>query len=241
MVLEGYRQRLDLFFDPLARLFLRVDPNLISTMSFLFALIGGLILALSGKWLPADRWDLALLGGLVFIGLNSISDTLDGRVARLAGTSSKVGDFLDHTFDRLSDVVLLTGIAFSPYCDTTFGLISVTAVLLSSYMGTQAQAVGADRNYSGVMGRADRMVLMMFVLPFQFVLVGFFNTRGIDIGLGRELIPLELVMVLMLIGGLLTTFTRGFSTFASLKEKEVEEIRKNSKPVKKGPGSRRNI
>ncbi len=241
MVLEGYRQRLDLFFDPLARFFLRVDPNIISSMSFLFAMIGGLILALSGKWLPADRWDLALLGGLVFIGLNSISDTLDGRVARLAGTSSKVGDFLDHTFDRLSDVVLLTGIAFSPYCDTTFGLISVTAVLLSSYMGTQAQAVGADRNYSGVMGRADRMVLMMFVLPFQFVLVGFFNTRGIDIGLGRELIPLELVMVLMLIGGLLTTFTRGFSTFASLKEKEVEEIRKRGKPEKKGPDSRRKI
>jgi archaetidylinositol phosphate synthase len=240
MVLEGYRERLDLFFDPLARLFIRVDPDIISSFSFLFAIAGGVTLALSGIWLPGGRWDIAILGGLIFIGLNSIADTLDGRVARMAGTSSKVGDFLDHTFDRLSDIVLLAGIAISPYCHTTFGLISVTAVLLSSYMGTQAQAVGAGRDYSGVMGRADRMVLMMFVLPFQFVLVGFYDTRGIELGLGREIIPLEVLMGIMLIGGLLTTFTRGFSTFASLKEKEVNDGESKRPQIRKPPvGGRR--
>jgi archaetidylinositol phosphate synthase len=237
MVLEDYRQRLDLFFDPLARLFIRVDPDIISGFSFLFAIMGGISLSLSGNWLPAGRWDVALIGGLVFTGFNSIADTLDGRVARLAGTSSKVGDFLDHTFDRLSDIVLLTGIAISPYCHTTFGLLSVIAVLLSSYMGTQSQAVGAGRDYSGVMGRADRMVLMMFVLPFQFVLEGFFDTKGIEIGIGRELIPLEILMGVMLLGGLITTVTRGFSTFRSLKEKEVAETNLDRSRRRKPPGT----
>jgi archaetidylinositol phosphate synthase len=223
MVLEDYRQRLDLFFDPLARLFIRVDPDIISAFSFIFAIFAGISLALSGSWMPDGRWDWALVIAFFFVCFNSIADTLDGRVARLAGTSSKVGDFLDHTFDRLSDIVILIGIAISPYCHTTFGLIAVTTVLLSSYMGTQAQAVGAGRNYSGILGRADRMVLMMFILPFQFLLIVFYETKGIELGLGRELIPLEILMAVMLFGGALTTVTRGVSTYRSLKEKEVEE------------------
>ncbi len=229
MVLEDYRQRLDLFFDPLTRLFIRVDPDIISTSSFIFAIIAGILLAVSGHWIPDGRWDWALVLSFFFVGLNSIADTLDGRVARMAGTSSKVGDFLDHTFDRLSDIVILIGIALSPYCDTTFGLISVIAVLLSSYMGTQAQAVGAGRNYTGIMGRADRMVLMMFVLPIQFVLLAFWDRSGFDPGLGRELVPLEILMGLMLIGGVVTTFSRGINTFRSLKEKEVEENESNNR------------
>ena len=32
---------------------------------------------------------------------------------------------------------------------------------MSSYLGTQAQAVGAGRFYGGVLGRADRLVLLM--------------------------------------------------------------------------------
>lgn len=236
MVLEGYRERLDLFFDPLARLFIRVNPDLISASSFIFAILAGVVLGLSGWWVPDGRWDWFLLLALVFIGFNSIADTLDGRVARMAERTSPVGDFLDHTFDRLSDIIILIGIAISPYCNTTFGLLSVTAVLLSSYMGTQAQAVGAGRNYSGVMGRADRMVLMMFVLPFQFILLGFWGTKGIDIGVGYDLILLEILMAVMLAGGLLTTVTRAVSTYRSLKEKE--EVRKEEKNMRsrRGPG-----
>lgn len=239
MVLEDYRQRLDLFFDPLARLFIRVDPNIISAFSFVFAILAGIALALSGYWVPDGRWDWALLLALVFVGFNSIADTLDGRVARLAGTTSIVGDFLDHTFDRLSDIVILIGVALSPYCDTTFGLVSVTAVLLSSYMGTQAQAVGAGRNYSGILGRADRMVLMMFILPFQFILIAFFDTTGIELGLGRQIIPLEALMAVMLFGGLLTTVTRGVSTYRSLKEKEVMETESENGRRSRGPPIRR--
>ena len=37
----------------------------------------------------------------------------------------------------------------------------MTGVLMSSYLGTQAQAVGLKRNYGGILGRADRLVLLM--------------------------------------------------------------------------------
>ena len=32
-----------------------------------------------------------------------------------------------------------------------------------SYMGTQAQAVGAGREYAGLLGRADRLIVLMLV------------------------------------------------------------------------------
>jgi len=33
-------------------------------------------------------------------------------------------------------------------------------VLMTSYLGTQAQAVGLDRVYGGLVGRADRLVII---------------------------------------------------------------------------------
>ena len=41
------------------------------------------------------------------------------------------------------------------------GVFAMTGVLMSSYLGTQAQAVGLKRNYGGILGRADRLVLLM--------------------------------------------------------------------------------
>jgi archaetidylinositol phosphate synthase len=43
------------------------------------------------------------------------------------------------------------------------GVLALTGVLMSSYLGTQAQAVGVGRVYAGVLGRADRLVLIMVV------------------------------------------------------------------------------
>ena len=43
--------------------------------------------------------------------------------------------------------------------------LALVFTLLTSYMGTQAQAVGLKRNYGGLLGRADRMVLLL-VIPF---------------------------------------------------------------------------
>ena len=36
------------------------------------------------------------------------------------------------------------------------GVFALTGVLMSSYLGTQAQAVGVGRYYGGILGRADR-------------------------------------------------------------------------------------
>ncbi|MXR22580.1 CDP-alcohol phosphatidyltransferase family protein, partial [Halobacterium sp. PCN9] len=63
--------------------------------------------------------------------------------------------------DRYADVVIVAGLA-AGIGRYDLGLAAVTGVLLTSYLGTQAQAVGLDRVYGGVLGRADRLALIGF-------------------------------------------------------------------------------
>jgi archaetidylinositol phosphate synthase len=50
---------------------------------------------------------------------------------------------------------------------------------MSSYLGTQAQAVGVGRYYGGLLGRADRLVLILVVgvvdllFPMNWYVLGF--------------------------------------------------------------------
>jgi uncharacterized membrane protein len=43
------------------------------------------------------------------------------------------------------------------YVHWMIGVVAITGVLITSYIGTQAQAVGIERDYGGIMGRADRL------------------------------------------------------------------------------------
>jgi len=160
-MLDNHRAVLDVWLDPLAALFRRVHPDVFTWLSLLFAVLGGVLFWLSS---PASSLGVTiLLAAFCCVGLNSILDLLDGKVAKLAGKASARGDFLDHALDRASDVALLTGIAVSPWAHVGLGLFAVAGTLLASYMGTQAQAVGFRRHYGGILGRADRMVLLLAV------------------------------------------------------------------------------
>ena len=88
---------------------------------------------------------------------------MDGAVAREMKCQSKRGDFLDHAVDRYADIFIITGIFASGMVPWQIGVLALTGVLMASYLGTQAQAVGVGRYYGGLLGRADRLVLIMLV------------------------------------------------------------------------------
>jgi len=128
-------------------------PNTISVVAFVFA-IG----AAAAFYVATP---LAYAVGALFVVANGWLDLLDGAVARELGTDSEAGDLLDHVLDRYADVVIVAGLA-AGIGRYDLGLAAVTGVLLTSYLGTQAQAVGLDRVYGGVLGRADRLALIGF-------------------------------------------------------------------------------
>lgn len=153
MVLDRFRPGADRLLVPLARHMANVNPNSISWLALLAAAGAGVAFYLGG-------WAFLLFALVLILG-SAYLDALDGKVAKLFGKASPRGDFVDHVFDRYADVFLLGGVAFNAaYCPLWIGALAVIGVLLTSYMGTQAQAVGQGRRYAGLLGRADRLVLL---------------------------------------------------------------------------------
>ena len=99
--------------------------------------------------------------GVVMVALNAVFDALDGALARDLGIAGRRGDFLDHVIDRYADIFIITGIFAGGAASWPIGVFALTGVLMSSYLGTQAQAVGVGRFYGGILGRADRLVLII--------------------------------------------------------------------------------
>ncbi len=199
MVLDRYRKAADWFLVPVASRLLHVNPNLVS-WGGLFAAVGaGVAFFLGGG---------GLLGlALLLILVNSYLDALDGKIAKMAGKASVRGDFLDHVLDRYADVFLLGGVAFnSMYCHLGVGTLALLGVLLTSYMGTQAQAVGQGRAYGGVLGRADRLVLLFVGGLIQWIVA---PSGGVAVGAGVLAFgPLEWFMVLFAVLGNVTAVQR---------------------------------
>lgn len=211
MVLDRHRRVLDWWLDPLTHLFRRVHPDVFTWLSLVVATFGGLLFWASS---PGYAGRVVLLAAWCCVGLNSILDLLDGKVAKLTGKATPRGDFLDHAIDRFSDTAFLAGIALSPWSPRpAIGLLAVAFTLLTSYMGTQAQAVGLKRNYGGWLGRADRMVLLLFVPLFQFA---WSEWNGGDLVLGPWRTNfLELVMAYFAVVGAVTVAQRFVMTLRS--------------------------
>jgi archaetidylinositol phosphate synthase len=93
---------------------------------------------------------------------------LDGAVARATHRESARGDLLDHVIDRYADIVIVLGIAVSGYANAYLALLALVSLLLTSYMGTQAQAVGQGRLASGLLSRADRLVVLALAAFLEF-------------------------------------------------------------------------
>lgn len=164
MVLDRHRNVLDWWLVPLARASRSIHPDVFTWLALVCALGAGL-----SFWYSSPE-RLGWLGvAFVFVGLNSIFDLLDGKIAHMTGQATPRGDFLDHAVDRFSDAAILTGVALSAWSGPAIGIIAVAGTLLTSYMGTQAQAVGLKRNYGGILGRADRMVLLL-IMPLATIL-----------------------------------------------------------------------
>ena len=163
MVLEGYRERFRAQIDRLARPFLGWSPDALSGLALALA-VAAAGLAVLCRWtgpllfLPVSA--LILLAGLF--------DVLDGAVARATGRTSARGDLLDHVLDRYADFALVVGIAVSGFAIPTLALLALASLLLTSYMGTQAQAVGGARQYAGLLARADRLVVLAAATFLEF-------------------------------------------------------------------------
>ena len=208
MVLDSKRAMVDFALTPVASKLINVNPNMISWIGLILAFVSGALMYFSFEW----RY-LLILGALVVI-VSGYFDALDGKVAKLAGKASAKGDYLDHVFDRYADVFMIGGVAISAWCNPYLGMVALVGVLLTSYMGTQAQAVGAPRLYAGLLGRADRVVLSTLFPIVQFVMCCI-GCPEIVIG-DFSIYWMEIMMIWFAVVGNLTAVQRGIITWKNM-------------------------
>ena len=118
------------------------------------------------------------VAGALFVLLNGYLDLLDGEIAKKHNRARPLGDFIDHFFDRVSDVVIILPLALAPHVSVYIVSAAVILMLLASYLGVESQALLKKRNYAGIGGRAERLVIVFFTC----LLVPFYN-QSIVIGL----------------------------------------------------------
>jgi CDP-diacylglycerol--glycerol-3-phosphate 3-phosphatidyltransferase len=165
MTLNTYRPYISFILEPSASTLARMGltPNNVSMLSLIFALLSGV------SYYYSSDSRLYLAAALIFVILNSFTDAVDGVMARQKNIQSDRGDLLDHVIDRYADTFIICGIFFAGYTHWMVGVAAIAGVLITSYMGTQAQAVGVGRDYGGIMGRADRLALIIMVTAANVV------------------------------------------------------------------------
>jgi archaetidylinositol phosphate synthase len=210
MVLDKSRGRVDPLLTVIAKRFTHFNPDLLTWFALVFSVIAGVFFYLSNPAMELENYFLFFAA--LFVLLNGLFDAVDGKVAKITHKTTTRGDFLDHALDRYADVFMVGALALSPWCRPPIGLLAIIGVLLTSYMGTQAQAIGYKRDYSGLLGRADRLTLLIIFPIIQHIFLRY------PFQLPWNITILELVLIYFAVVGNITAIQRFYITLRWFKK-----------------------
>ena len=156
-MLEGLKPFYTRTLRPVTRLFLGLGlhPNHIT--------IFGLVLFIIAGWLCAHSfWHYALLAVIA----GSLMDGLDGILARESNKISRFGAILDSTSDRITEFVLIGGIAMCYIKNENYSVygpmicfIALSVSFLVSYIKARCEGEGIKCS-RGLLQRPERLILL---------------------------------------------------------------------------------
>ncbi len=141
----------------------KIHPNWISYASIVFAGSASICLAFS------SRHPIFLLLGSFCCVARLWCNMLDGMVAIAGNSTSPTGEIANEFPDRISDILILVGVAHVPGCNTILGYWAAIMALLTAYTGVLGQAVGAAREFGGIMSKPWRMAVVIIAAIVQFI------------------------------------------------------------------------
>jgi len=186
-----------------------IHPDTISYASIVAALAAALC------FFFASRFAVLLLIAPLFCYLRLWCNMLDGMVALASGKASPRGEILNDLPDRISDVLIFAGVAHSGLCKSIFAYWAAIGALFTAYIGTFGQAVGVQREFSGVMSKPWRMV-WLHIGAWTMLACIWFNDGRIDYG---KLTILDWTCVVVIIGCVQTVGVRLARIMTALREK----------------------
>lgn len=198
-MLERFRGAAARFFGPPARFLNRhgVSPDMVTAIGTVGVMVGALVCYPIG-WL----WQ-----GTLVVAFFVVADMLDGQMAKLSGTASNWGAFLDSSLDRLGDGAIFGGLLLyfayqreAPIW-AAFTLAALVMGQLTSYVRARAESLGFSA-HGGLAARADR-ILIILVPTFLA-------------GLGVPYV-LEAAVAFLAVAGAITVFQRSRSVYQQAK------------------------
>jgi CDP-diacylglycerol--glycerol-3-phosphate 3-phosphatidyltransferase len=142
---------------------LGLTPNAVTVLGFLMTAAVAVVLATGRTQLAG----VLLIGTLAF-------DAVDGTLARLMGTASRFGAFLDSTLDRWAEIVIYAALVwvFLESGQDNGVLLAVAALatsLMVSYTRARAEGAGFQCK-EGLLTRFERIVILIAGLIFNQII-----------------------------------------------------------------------
>lgn len=204
-MLERFRALSHLLLGPIARRLIKagISPDLVTIAGTAGVVLGALICFPQG-WL----WQ-----GATVVTIFVLSDMIDGLMAKITGTSSNWGAFLDSASDRLGDAAVFGGILlYFVYADYSalWAGVSLAGLVFgqwTSYVKARAESLGFSCN-GGLAARADRLVIILLG-----ALLGGFGVPFV----------LEIAVALLALTSMITVFQR------------IDQVRRQAKTAHAAP------
>lgn len=188
-------------FTPFAAFLLRrgVSPDTVTLIGTLGVVVAALVFFPIGWFFT----------GTVVITAFIFSDMVDGNMARQLGRSTKWGAFLDSTLDRVADAAIFGALALWFAGDGDNMRMCVLSVFclasgqVVSYSKARAESLGLKCDVSGLIERAERLVIALVATGFD--------------GMGIPYVQ-EAALWIIAVGSFITVFQRMIAVHRSAAE-----------------------
>jgi phosphatidylglycerophosphate synthase len=222
-----FRARARSAAEPVAKVFGRVGltPNGLTLIGFGIAVVGAVLAA-------AELW---LVAGIV-VAVGAIFDLFDGALARATNTTSRLGAFLDSTFDRAGEAVVYLGIAFAflrhgAEFSGLLAALAMAAAFMVSYTRAKSESLGFNSGTGmanvGLAPREVRVAILVVGL-LAAGLLGGFQTIYCIVGpcpplltTGGQILSASLGLITVL--ATITTIQRIYFVYRQSKTQEVTD------------------
>ncbi|TQL04255.1 phosphatidylinositol phosphate synthase [Cellulomonas sp. SLBN-39] len=190
-MLNRFRGLAQKVWAPLADALLRagVSPDVVTV-------VGTLVVVVTALWaFPTGH----LLLGAVLIGVFTLTDSLDGVMARRSGRTGPWGAFLDSTLDRFGDAAIFSGLVVwyvGGGDDRTAALLALACLVLGSvvpYARARAEGLGMTAS-GGIAERADRLLVVLVATAV--------------VGAGAPTVVMSVVLALLAVASAVTVVQR---------------------------------
>jgi phosphatidylglycerophosphate synthase len=180
------QQLVYLIINPMIKLLMKlgITPNMITFLGLVINIAATVIFIYGAE--KAQRGDfryVAYFGVTVLIA--GLMDMVDGRLARMSGTSNKYGALYDSVLDRYSELIMFLGICYylishDYFLSSLAAFVAMIGSIMVSYTRARAEALGVNCSV-GLMQRPERILLVSISAIVCGVVYHFYGMHKIDV------------------------------------------------------------